>query len=280
MERFLGAHVSVAGGLEKSLERAEELGINTIQVHPSAPQRWNSKPFEKEYWQKFKERIKKSPVKKVFFHAIYLINLANPDKQKFHLSKLSLVHYLNLLAEIKGDGVIVHVGSLKDQESEEKGYQQIIKGINWVLKESNPSSKLLLEMAAGSGKVVGSRAEELRKIYQGVDNKKRVGFALDTQHIWASGYDIAGDLEGVIKDIKKNFNGNIGAVHINDSKTELGSKKDRHENIGKGKIGEKALRDFINHPYIRRTPCILETPALKSMDTAKAEVKKLLSLAK
>lgn len=273
MERFFGAHVSVAGGLEKSLEAAQFLGINTIQVHPSPPQKWNSKPFALGVEGKFNDLRSKCGVQKVFFHGIYLINLANPDDQKFHLSKVSLVNDLDLLARMNGDGLIFHLGSLKDQKDEKVGYRRVADGINWVMENSKNQAKLILEVAAGSGAVIGDRLEELAEIYSMVECKERVGFGLDSQHLWASGYDLQNDLEGFIKNLGQTLTfDKIWSVHLNDSMTALGSRKDRHENIGHGLIGKEALERFINHPKLRDIPFILETPALKTPETAKLEV--------
>jgi deoxyribonuclease-4 len=273
MERFFGAHVSVAGGLEKSLEAAEALGVNTIQVHPSPPQKWNSKPFAAGVESKFNDLRAKSGVQKVFFHGIYLINLANPDDQKFHLSKVSLVNDLDLLARLNGDGLIFHLGSLKDQKDEKVGYRRVADGINWVMENSKNQARLILEVAAGSGAVIGDRLEELAEIYSMVECKERVGFGLDSQHLWASGYDLQNDLAGFVRNLEQTLTfDKIWSVHLNDSMTALGSRKDRHENIGHGLIGKEALESFINHPKLRDIPFILETPALKTPETAKAEV--------
>lgn len=281
MKRYFGCHVSVSGGFELAIANGDALGVNSIQLHPSPPQKWNSKPYPPEYEAKFLDAKKASKIEKVFFHAIYLINLANPDPQKFQLSKLSLVHYLDLMSRIGGDGVVVHVGSLKDQEDEEVGLKQVGEGIKWILEESTNDARLLLEVAAGSGKVIGSHMEQLARIYDYAGSPKRVGFALDTQHMWASGYDLAGNLESVVSDVEKFFSiDNVSLVHINDSKVEHNSKKDRHENIGEGTLGEKALTAFINHPKLQSIPMILETPRLKDMETAQIEVDKLKQIMK
>jgi len=279
MERLFGCHVSGAGGLVNALKNGMELKVNSIQIHPSPPQKWISKPFTKGVEDEFNTHKPNSGITKVFFHGIYLINLANPDPQKFHLSKMSLVHYLDLISRIKGDGVIFHVGSMKDQEDEAEGYKQIISGVNWILEESPNSGRLLLEVAAGSGKVIGSRMEELARIYEGVKDGERVAFALDSQHMWASGYDLRSDTDSIVKDVERVFGlDKVQAIHLNDSKTELASKKDRHENLGKGLIGEEALKRFINHPKLKKIPFILETPALKEMQSAKPEVEHLRAL--
>lgn len=276
MKRYFGAHVSAAGGLHNAVAAAIELNINTIQVHPSPPQRWNVNPFPEGIEEKFLAAKKGTCLEKVFFHAIYLINMASPDPQKFHLAKTSLVNDLDLSARIGGAGVIFHVGSMKDQPDEAEGYDRVVSGINWVMDRAPKNSKLILEVAAGSGSVIGDRVEELALIYSQLEKKDQVGFGLDTQHMWASGYDIVNDLEGVIEAVERELGlDKVWSIHLNDSKTELGSRKDRHENIGDGLIGEAALRRFFTHPKLAPIPFILETPALESLQGAESEIAKL-----
>jgi deoxyribonuclease-4 len=276
MKRFFGAHVSSAGGLHNAASAAIELGINTIQVHPSAPQRWNTTPFAPGAEDAFNAAREGSCLEKVFFHAIYLINMATPDAQKFHLAKTSLVNYLDFNARVGGSGVIFHVGSMKDQEDEAEGYDRVVSGLNWVLEKAPKESRLILEVAAGSGSVIGDRVEELGLIYSQLERKELVGFGLDTQHMWASGYDLVDDLEGVIKNVDDVLSlDKVWSVHLNDSKTALASRKDRHENIGDGLIGADALRKTFTHPKLAHIPFILETPALESIEGARREIDKL-----
>ncbi|MCB0329241.1 MAG: deoxyribonuclease IV [Bdellovibrionales bacterium] len=276
MVKFYGAHVSVAGGFENAIANARELGVNAIQVHPSPPQRWNSKPYPEGYEKNFIDAREASEVKRVFFHAIYLVNLVTPDSLKLEKAKQSLTHYLNLSARIGGDGVVVHVGSLKDEPDDMKGYKRAAKAIDEILKESDPKSRLILEVAAGAGKVVGSQLLELRTIYDHLSDRDRVGYGLDTQHMWASGYDWQNNLDGIMEDIESTFSfDKVWCIHLNDSKTELASKKDRHENLGDGLIGETALRAFLSRSELTDIPVILETPALKDIESAKGEVQRL-----
>lgn len=277
-ERFLGCFVSSAGGLKKIIDRGEELNVNTVMTHPAPPQRWNSSPFKDEVIQDYLERKQKgTSVQKVYFHGIYLINLANPDSQKFHLSKLSIVNHLDLLNRINGDGVIFHTGSFKEI-SEDEGFERVIYGLNWVfenLSTETKGRKLFLECAAGSGNIVGDRFEELARIYEGVkaEYQPHLGICLDTQHMFASGYDLINDLEGVVQNIEKYIGfDKIKAVHFNDSKTEFASRKDRHENLGQGNIGEEAMKAFLNHPKLRNLDFVLETPALDTPEGAKEQV--------
>lgn len=289
MKRYLGCFVSSAGGLFNILDRGDALGVNTIMTHPAPPQRWNSQPFKDEVVEKFLERKKLGTnVEKIYFHGIYLINLANPDKQKFHLSKVSVMNHLDLLNRIDGDGVIFHTGSFKEygEGEEDKGFERVIYGLNWIF-ENIPSQtkgrKLMLECAAGSGYVVGDKVEELARIFEGVKDeyKPMLGFCLDTQHMFASGYDFLNDLNNVIDHIDKVLGlDKVKAIHFNDSKTDLGSNKDRHENLGQGKIGEEGMRSFLNHSKLRDIPFILETPALDTPEGASQQVSILQSWAK
>ena len=279
--RNLGCFVSVAGGLENGIKNGESLGINTIMIHPTPPQRWNSKEFEEDKMKAIKVALDSSEiVNTVHMHGIYLINLANPDKQKFHLSKISIKHYLELAEYIDSPGVVFHTGSFKDIEPEE-GFKRVAYGIDWIIENSESSKPLFLEVAAGAGKVIGSSFEDLARIKEMVKQGDRVQFCLDTQHMWASGYDIKNDLDGVVDQIQKVLGlENIRCVHFNDSKTDFNSKKDRHENLGDGVIGEDAMKSFLNHPKLKKIDFVMETPNVKSFETAAIEVEKLLSWAK
>ena len=279
-ERSLGCHVSISGGFENGITNGEVLGVNTIQVHPCSPQRWNFKPFADGFEQTFLARRAESGITKVFFHAIYLINLANPDPKQFGFSKTSLQHDLNLSAKIQGEGVIFHVGSLKHAEDEKTGLEQAAAGINYILEKTPENSRLIMEVSAGAGSVIGSKMEQLAAIYSMVEQKNRVGFGLDTQHMWASGYDIKDKGPEVIKAIGDIFSfDKVWSIHLNDSKTTLASKIDRHANLGEGEIGREALTAFINHPSLKDIPCILETPGLKEVESAKVEIQRLREMA-
>lgn len=280
MARNLGTFVSCAGGLQNAIINGDALGVNTIMIHPSPPQRWNSKPFENDQIEAYLEaKAKAKTVKTQHLHGIYLINLANPDKQKFHLSKLSLVNYLDLAEKIDAEGVVFHTGSFKEID-EDEGFKRVIYGINWTLEHSPGKKPLMLEMAAGSGNVIGDRLEELARIREGVEDKSRVKFCLDTQHMFASGYDIVNKLDEVVLEIDKYLGlENILCVHFNDSKTELGSNKDRHENLGEGLIGENGMKAFLNHPKLKNLDFVMEVPAVKDFEGAKKQVEILLSWA-
>jgi len=284
--RYLGAHVSVAGGLFNAITTATQLGINAIQIHPTAPQRWLSKPIDTASIETFVKAQKQSPVKIVFAHAIYLINLAQPDKQKFHLSKLSIVHYLNFMHDVEtiarhyesdliAGGVVVHVGSAIHYPTKTEALDRVLYGINWILENAPGNSRLLLESSAGSGQVIGEKLEDLAWLRDKAEQKDRIGFTLDTEHMFASGYDWT-NADKVVEQVEATMSlKSVALLHLNDSKVPCGSKKDRHENLGDGLIGKPALQSIINHPKLRDIPMVLETPHMKNIDEAKIDVDKL-----
>ena len=271
--RHYGCHVSSAGGLVNAIKTAKLLQINTIQLHPSPPQRWNLQPFREGIEEEFMQAREDSEVEKVFFHGIYLINLATPLLENLQRSEQSLIHYLSLNSRIKGDGVIFHVGSLKDEENEARGMKKVGDAISRILDGSPQDSRLILEVAAGSGKIIGDRLEELAQIAAQVDAPNRLGFALDSQHLWASGYNLVEELDKFASDAAQIMGlKHIWAIHLNDSKTECGSRKDRHENLGDGLIGYNTLQSFFQHPSFEEIPFILETPNMREIETAKRDV--------
>lgn len=272
LKRYFGCHVSISGGLVRALETAKTAGVNSIQIHPSPPQKWNASPFKKGIEEEFLKSLPASGVERIFFHAIYLINLAHPEERMIKLSSLSLKHDLEFNHLLKGHGVVVHVGSLKHENNEAKGLERAANTINKIFDDATGDAPLLLEVAAGSGFTIGQKIEELARIFEMVDNKERLGFALDTQHLWASGYELPQAIDQICSVIDEN---KIKIVHLNDSKTANGSRVDRHENLGDGLIGYEKLQLVVRHPKLLNIPFVLETPGLKEPETLLKEVAKL-----
>lgn len=292
MERYVGATVSASGGLAKAIERGEALKVNSIQTMFSTPMRWSTKDIDEEQIEAMAVATAESEVKKLLFHGVYLINLARKDRQKFHLSKLSVQTHLDaarkLAASLKSHGsdaevlgMTFHPGSAIDLDTED-GIKRVAEGLNWVL-EKVPDANLLLECSAGAGNVLGDKLEELDAMRQLVDNKfkSQVGYVLDTQHMYVSGYDWKNDVEGVVEQVDAILGlEHVKAIHLNDSKTAFASNKDRHANLGEGEIGIEALTSIINHDKLKHIPMTLETPAMKSPEETQPEVEKLKKLAK
>lgn len=269
----------------------------------------------KEKIEQAEKILENNPLKNILLHGVYLTNLARADKQLFHLGKLSLLNYLNYaqtLIDSKSArklhinilGVCFHPGSAIDLTAEE-GLNRIAEGINWVFEESEKSlefvvntkknvkeitkrkekAKLLIETTAGAGNVLGDSFEELEKMYNKVDKKyrNRVGFVLDTQHTWASGYNWVEDLDEIVKKIEDNLGErNVVAIHLNDSLMKFGSHKDRHANVGEGEIGREAIAKILKHEFFVKNeiPFIMETPSLKDEAGLVKELNSISSILK
>jgi deoxyribonuclease-4 len=288
---YLGIHVSSAGGIQNAIKNGEKYGVNTIQMMPTAPMRWATKLIPDEDINNFVNELENSNIKKILIHGIYLTNLARGDKKLFHLGKMGLVVYLDFAEKVAKEikdrdidseilGVCFHPGSQQDLDYEES-MERISYGMQWVLDEVKGNQKLLIETTAGTGKNVGRNFEELVKLRDGVEDKGRVGYVLDTQHTFAAGYDWVNNFDGVVKDIE-NILGleKVKSIHLNDSVAELGTNKDRHANLGEGEIGKDTFRKILKYKKFKNIPFILETPAMKSPKTIEREVKVLRKLAK
>ena len=288
---YLGIHVSSSGGIQNSITNGEKYGVNSIQIMPTAPMRWATKLITDEQIGIFLDTLEKSSIKKILIHGIYLTNLAREDKQLFHLGKMGLVVYLDFaekvakgIKERKIDseilGVCFHPGSQKEL-SYEDSLERISYGMQWVLDEVKGNQKLLIETTAGTGGNLGRNFTELRLMREGVKDNERVGFVMDTEHTYASGYDWVNNFDGVVEDMDRELGiQNVKAIHLNDSMVACGSNKDRHANLGEGKLGKDTISNMLHYKKFRDIPFILETPALKGDATIPDEVKMLMTLAK
>lgn len=286
---YYGIHVSSAGGIENTIKTAQKYEVNSIQIMPTIPMRWATKLLPEETVQTFVNELEHSDVKKILIHGIYLTNLAREDKQLFHLGKMGLVVYLDFAERVANGikkrkieaeilGICFHPGAKKEL-SYEDSLERISYGIQWVLDQVPGTQKLLIESTAGSGDTLGRSFTELKLMREGVKDKDRVGFVIDTEHTYAAGYDWVNNLDGVLEDLDREIGiKNVKAIHLNDSEVTLGSNKDRHANLGKGKIGEKAIRKILHDKRLSQIPFILETPGLKSDATTKTEVDTLKNL--
>ena len=260
----IGAHVSSAGGISKSIDRGLDIGCEAIQIFGSSARSWAFKPPADKEVAAFKERRAETGMGAVFFHAIYLINLGSPNPELVEKGVQSLVNYMTLAAEIDADGVIFHPGSHKGQGYDQVFYQAVA-AIKRVLDNTPEGPYLCLENMAGMGQHIGAKFEELGGILRAVDSP-RLRICLDTQHSFAAGYDLTtpDGVEGMIDQ----FNAAIGAdklaaVHANDSKQLCGSGVDRHDNIGEGYIGEQGFACIMSNPAFKDVPFFLEVPGFE-----------------
>ena len=258
-----GAHESIAGGVEKSILRGQQATCDTIQIFNKSSNQWRAKELKTEEIDEFFRLIEETGVTVATSHTSYLINIASPDPVLNDKSLEALKVEMERCELLKIPNLVMHPGSHVGT-GEEAGMDRIVKNINRLFDElSGNNICLLLETTAGQGSHLGYRFEELAYMIDRVEDKSKIGVCLDTCHIFAAGYPISKPKE--YKETIKKFDDLIGLdrlriIHMNDSKKEFGSRKDRHEHIGKGEIGLEAFRNFVNDKRLKAVPMILETP--------------------
>ncbi len=258
---MIGLHVSIAGSMDLAFDRAEAIGATTFQIFTRNPNQWKFKPIPDEAVTVFREKRKKSGFRKILDHMPYLPNLASPEKSTMKISRYSLVEEVKRCDSLGVDYLVIHLGSHLGKGTA-VGVANVAEACNEALAGSAGGTTILLENMAGQKNSVGARFEELEMILARV-KQERVGVCLDTCHMYASGFDLTSK-EAVATSVGL-FDEVVGfdrlkAVHLNDSKGELGSKLDRHENIGEGKIGRSGIREFLHFPGVAERPIIMETP--------------------
>ena len=265
----IGAHVRGGGKLIPSLEAGVEIGATSIQVFTQSPRMWKASQYAPEVLTAYREAQATHPtITDTFCHATYLINLASADLELFEKSVECLTHNLSVARGMGSSGLVLHVGSHKGAGFDEV-VRQIADAFERALAEADPAPEgvadcpILIENAAGAGGTVGRSLEEIQFLIDACNGDDRLGLCIDTQHLWASGFDyssVAG-AEKLIKEIDNRVGmSRLRCFHFNDSKIELGGNRDRHANIGEGTIGAKGLAPLVGHPKIRNLPLLLEVP--------------------
>ena len=273
IKRRIGGHVSSAGGFLAALDRAQAIGANTIQIFGASPVQWRATLPKKEDADAFKKECSVRDITPVFLHAPYLINLASPKGELAAMSRTLLEKHTAIAAELGAQGVIFHIGS-RGERPQDEARDIVVHALRAIL-DNTKEGNVIIENNAGAGNLVGDTIEEIASIYKGV-HSERVGVCIDTAHAFESG--LLSDFSAAAIDVFMNkIHQEIGvhalwAVHLNDSKTPAGSKRDRHENIGEGCIGSKGLARFINHPALRQIPLILEVPGFDNKGPDKKNI--------
>ena len=259
---ILGSHVSVAGGLDKGVQRAVDVGCDCIQIFTKNNNQWAAKPLSEDAVSAWNAAISDSGLTHPIAHTSYLINMATPDDALFRKSVDALVVEMERANLLGLEGLVVHPGAFT-KSSEEEGLKRIVDAVAETLDRVPPGScRLLLENTAGQGTCLGHTLEQLAAMLGGVDFNARVGVCLDTCHAFAAGYEINQEsgFAKMRKEIDERFPpGTIAALHLNDSKKPLGSRVDRHEHIGRGEIGLDAFRYLFADPLFGKLPGYLET---------------------
>lgn len=278
---IFGYHVSIKDGLDKAIDRGQELGCETIQIFTSSPRSWNYDLPKPETLELFKKKWKASEIKQIAAHSIYLTNLASQNPYIANNTINSLLSGLEVCEKLGFIGLITHVGSHRGRGIEE-GTKQAVKNIEKILGVYKGKAPLILEISSGAGDLLGRNFFEIKNIFDNLKDS-RIAICVDTAHAFASGYNIK-TKEGLDKMLEEidNYIGieKLKVLHLNDSKSGLGSNIDRHENIGQGELGLGAFRNIVNHPKLKNLPAILETPGFGDREKDKRNLEIIKSLQK
>lgn len=272
-----GAHVSSSGGISNAIGRGRAIGCESLQVFTHNPRTWRPINHTAEQIAAFRAGAAEAGMGLLVSHGLYLMNLGAPDAEvatgppakgivrNIHRASIeSLIQHLAVGDALGLAGVILHVGSHKG-DTLDNSIGRIGTGIAAALEAAGGATSVYLENTAGAGDTIGRTFEQLRQVFDAVGEPRRLGFCLDTQHLFASGYPV--HEEGGIDHVLDEFDRIVGldrlaCLHLNDSKTAFASNRDRHENLGDGEIGEDGFRRILGHPALQGLPALLEVPGL------------------
>ena len=264
----LGAHVSSAGGVDKAPARADEIGASAMQLFTKTPNQWKEPTIEAATATAFRTQLEASGVRFTTAHDSYLINLASPDDTLRARSLDSFRRELHRCHALGLQALVSHPGNFMDDRA--SGLARNADAITEALEAEVGPTRLCMELTAGQGTVLGSTFEEMAALLARIPARlqSRLGVCLDTAHVFAAGYDLVDDYDGVW-DRFANVIGfdRLGVIHLNDSAIPLGGKKDRHALIGEGHLGDAPFRRIMTDPRLRSVPKILETPKGDDMVT-------------
>jgi deoxyribonuclease-4 len=273
-----GVHVSIAGSIDKSVERALAIGCNTFQLFTRSPRGWSFSDIPADVVYLFVKKLKKTDISPVVDHMPYLPNLASPNDEAHNRSVITLKAELSRCTLLGIPYLVTHLGSNLGS-GEEKGCSRLVSALNTAISEVKTNCMILLENTAGQKNSMGTTFEDIRAIMDKTDYPKRIGFCFDTCHAFAGGYDLRTKVGEIMDQMDEVVSlGKLKVVHLNDSKGDLGSHLDRHEHIGLGMIGEKGFRSMLAEKRIRALPLIMETPVDSRRDD-RGNVLKLHELA-
>ncbi len=260
---FLGAHLSVAGGLDKAFDRAERLACTSFQIFTKSNRQWKARELQPDEIERYFQRQQETGIQPVVCHASYLINIGASDEAVWQKSVDALLVELERCELLKIPYLVLHPGAHMD-EGVKAGLARVVKALDFVHKQlPDYQVKLALEITAGQGTTLGRTFEQLAQIIESVQQTKRLVVCFDTCHALAAGYEFR-DQDSYQKMIDE-FNRVLGldrlkVIHVNDSVHDLGSRLDRHAHIGEGCIGLEPFGYFLNDPRLKKVPFLLETP--------------------
>lgn len=258
----IGAHVSISGGVEKAVERQEEIGGNCGQIFAGSPRTWSVSEYSDEDGENFMKARDEQKQNPYVIHSTYLVNLATPKDDLFRKSLNCLQSELDAAGKLGVEYVVFHPGA-HTGSGIENGIERIAEGIDEL--EIPESVTLLLENTAGKGTTLGKSMGQLRQMIEKADtDDSDIGVCIDTCHAHAAGYELSEEdgFQDFIQEIEEDLGlDTVKVIHLNDSKDEKGSEKDNHQHIGEGKIGEEGFRNIVNSDKLLEKPMVLETPS-------------------
>jgi len=272
----IGAHVGTSGGTDKAIDRALELGAETIQIFSGAPQAWRRKNYAPSEVEAYRKRVAETGIEPAFIHGLYLVNLATENPDLLAKSYDALTAEMNAAHLIGAKGVIFHLGSHKGAGYEAR-FAQLVEYVRKVVDAAPADTWLILENSAGMGGAIGSKFQELGRIIR-ESGSDRVHVCIDTQHAFAAGYDVKTrpGLDAVMEEFDREVGlDRLAAVHANDSKCPLAGGLDRHQNIGDGYIGLDGFANILSHAAFADVPFLLEVPGYGDAGPDKPNVETL-----
>ena len=262
MPRF-GAHLSIAGGVERVVERARAVRADCLQLFVKPPQQWRFQPLHDEDAARFRSDAAGAGLSPLVGHASYLVNLATPDEMLYEKSLWCLLAEWDRAERLGLAYLVLHPGS-HTGSGEAAGLARVARALDRLHGERpEQPCRILLETTAGAGSTLGGRLEHLKYLVETCEAGDRLGIAIDTCHLFVAGYDLRtpSAVDETLGKIDAAVGlGRVAVVHANDAKGGLGSGRDRHEHIGRGRIGREGFRALVNHPALAALPFILETP--------------------
>lgn len=261
--RRFGFHVSIAGGLAQVLPRARERHCTAVQTFTSSPSQWRVGPLAPEEAAALQEGLSAADIRPHVVHAIYLLNLASPDRDLWQKSVRHLGEELRRAARLGAAGVVFHLGSVGEQGRTRDGVRRVARALREARGRAEVALPLILENSAGAGATVGRTPEQIGEIMAQAEQAEPLRLCLDTAHAFAAGLPVHDQegLEEVLARVAGSMSiSRLALIHLNDSKYPFASRHDRHWHVGQGYLGREGLARIINHPRLKALPMIMETP--------------------
>jgi deoxyribonuclease-4 len=274
----VGAHISSSGGIDKAVDRAVEMGADSLQVFTQSPRAWRPTNHDPASFERFREKYAEAGLGGALCHAVYLTNLASPDPVTYERSVTTLRNTTEVACAI-GAHVVFHVGSHLGSGLE-AGLEHVVPALEQALELCSDETWLLMENSAGAGGTIGRSIEELATIHERLGRHPHLGICLDSCHLWVSGVDVtdAAALDACLDEVDASIGlDRLRALHVNDAAAPFASNRDRHANILEGELGEK-LGVFLSNPRLQGLPAVLETAGPENRGPDAGEIRKTKEL--